>query len=278
MNDNAPLQVIDHTRWQDEADRLAPQYRNAPPFPHIVLDNFLNPQATQALYSEYDRVDWMSYRHYNENKQGGNVSNLPPLIKGAIQELNSPRFLDFLRKLTGIENLIADHELGSGGIHQSTRGGYLNIHADFTVHPYHADWHRRINVLIYLNETWEENWGGSLELWATDMSNCVETIVPKFNRCVIFNTSKDSFHGHPDPMTCPEGVYRRSIALYYYTVEKDVAVIATEYKPRPADSAIKSLLILFDKMAVRLFHQLKVTFHLPDSVATSIMSIFRKKR
>lgn len=278
MNETTRNPVIDHERWQGEAALIAQKYRDAPPFPHIVLDNFLDPQVARSLFADFDRVDWMNYRHYNENKQGGNVSRLPPLIDSAIRELNSPRFLEFLRQLTGIENLVADHELGSGGIHQSTRGGYLNIHADFTVHPYHTDWHRRINVLIYLNEEWNEDWGGALELWATDMSTRVQTIVPRFNRCVIFNTAKDSFHGHPEPMTCPEGTQRRSIALYYYTVDQDVAAIATEYRSRPTDSAMKSALIFFDKLAVRIFHGLKAAFHLPDSVATSIMSVFRKKR
>jgi Rps23 Pro-64 3,4-dihydroxylase Tpa1-like proline 4-hydroxylase len=278
MNATMHNPVFDYERWNREAARTAQEYRGAAPFPSIVFENFLDTQTTRALYREFDQVDWMSYRHYNENKQGGNVAKLPPLTSAVLKELNSPRFLEFLEQLTGIENLIADCELGSGGIHQSIRGGYLNVHADFTVHPYHADWHRRINVLVYLNERWDEAWGGALELWATDMSKCVRTIVPQFNRCVIFNTAKDSFHGHPEPMTCPDGVHRRSIALYYYTVEKEVAAIATEYRPRPQDSALKSLLIFCDKLAVAIFHKLKSTLHLPDNVATSIMSAFRKKR
>jgi Rps23 Pro-64 3,4-dihydroxylase Tpa1-like proline 4-hydroxylase len=269
--------LFDYERWERRADELAQEYRRAAPFPSTVLENFLEPQAVRDLYREYDRVDWMSYRHYNENKQGGNIANLPPLVRSALEELNSPAFLRFLTRLTGIENLIADHELGSGGIHQSVRGGFLNIHADFTVHPYHADWHRRINILVYLNERWEADWGGELELWATDMSRCVRRVAPVFNRCVIFNTAQDSFHGHPEPMTCPDGVHRRSIALYYYTHEPDVKAVATEYRARPGDGSLKSGLIYFDKLAVAAFHKLKATLHLPDNVATSIMSVFRKK-
>ena len=277
MNTTTQSSIFDYGRWDAEAAQSAQDYRGAEPFPSIVLEDFLDSQTVLALSREFDQVDWMSYRHYNENKQGGNVAKLPPLTSAVLNELNSPRFLEFLRKLTGIENLIADNELGSGGIHQSIRGGFLNIHADFTVHPYHADWHRRINVLIYLTDHWEQDWGGALELWATDMSKCVRTIVPQFNRCVIFNTALDSFHGHPDPMTCPEGVHRRSIALYYYTVENEVAAIATEYRSRPQDGAFKSALIFLDKFAVAVFHKLKSTLHLPDNFATSIMSLFRKK-
>src|SRR6185295_15354638 len=108
-----------YERWNRRAGELAREYGAAAPFPNIVVDDFLNPAVTAALYREFDQVDWMSYRHYNENKQGGNVANLPPLVHAALAELNSPAFLSFLTRLTGIENLIADHDLGSGGIHQS---------------------------------------------------------------------------------------------------------------------------------------------------------------
>ncbi len=110
------------------------------------------------------------------------------------------------------------------------------------------------------------------------MSGCARSIAPRFNRCVIFNTARDSFHGHPEPMTCPQGVKRRSIALYYYTVEDEVEAIATEYRSRPQDNRIKAGLIFLDKLAVAVFHTLKSTLRISDSAATSIMSIFRKKR
>lgn len=270
--------MFDYEHWNRKADELAREYRGAAPFPNIAVDDFLDPEVARALNREFDQVDWMSYRHYNENKQGGNVAKLPPRTSEVLRELNSPRFLDFLTRLTGIENLIPDHELGSGGIHQSTRGGFLNIHADFTAHPYHHDWHRRLNVLVYVTEGWQEDWGAQLELWRTDMSKCERRIMPKFNRCVVFNTAEDSFHGHPEPTTCPEGVFRRSIALYYYTLDENVKLIATEYRSRPQDSGIKSAFIFFDKLALAAFHKIKATFHISDHVVTSVMSVFKKKR
>lgn len=48
----------------------------------------------------------------------------------------------------------------------------------------------------------------------------VVTVEPVFNRAVIFATSDTSFHGHPEPMKLPEGVYRRSIAMYYYAIPR----------------------------------------------------------
>ena len=76
---------------------------------------------------------------------------------------------------------------------------------------------RRINVLIYLNENWEEEYGGHFELWEKDKSKCIVRIPPIFNKMAIFSTTDFSWHGHPDPLTCPQGRSRKSLALYYYT-------------------------------------------------------------
>ena len=99
------------------------------------------------------------------------------------------------------------------------RGGKLGIHADFRINE-QLHLHRRLNVIIYLNEGWRPEWGGALELWDREMTAKVREVLPVFNRCVIFNTDADSFHGHPDPLATPEGVFRRSIALYYYTASQ----------------------------------------------------------
>jgi hypothetical protein len=33
----------------------------------------------------------------------------------------------------------------------------------------------------------------------------------------MFSTTDYSYHGHPDPLSCPPDRSRRSLALYYYT-------------------------------------------------------------
>ena len=131
-------------------------------------------------------------------------------------------------------------------------GGFLNIHADFTVHPAHRTWRRRVNLLLYLNDDWRPEYGGDLELWRTDMSQCEEAVAPLGNRVVIFTTDADSFHGHPEPMRCPPGVARQSLALYYFTEEEHPLVRSTEYRARPGDGA-RSAVIYLDKQALRAF-------------------------
>ena len=135
-----------------------------------------------------------------------------------LAELNSAPVIAFLERLTGIEGLVPDPHFVGGGLHQIERGGHLKVHADFNRHP-RTQLERRINLLLYLNRDWKDEYGGALELWNRDMSACEARILPLFNRCVVFSTTETSYHGHPEPLNCPEGWTRKSIALYYYARE-----------------------------------------------------------
>ena len=134
--------------------------------------------------------------------------------------MNSHPVLQFLEKLTGIGGLIPDPSFAGGGCHQIEPGGKLQVHVDFNkLQPANLD--RRINLLIYLNKDWKEEYGGHFELWDAEGKACVKRVLPLFNRCVVFSTTQTSYHGHPHPLTCPEGWTRKSIALYYYTNGRD---------------------------------------------------------
>jgi hypothetical protein len=141
-----------------------------------------------------------------------------PATRSLIATLNAGEFLEFLAELSGIENLLADPYLEGGGLHQISAGGKLGVHVDFNRHT-RLQLDRRLNLLLYLNHDWCDEWGGQLELWDAAMTKPVRRIAPIFNRCVIFNTTDTSYHGHPDPLACPPDDTRRSIALYYYTAD-----------------------------------------------------------
>ena len=270
---------INHKKIYQNLRNYSEKYTKGEPFPHIVIEDFLQEKCILNTLEGYKNVNWATYSHFNENKSGNKNTNFDPLLKNTIEALNSDDFLNLLEKITGIKSLIADHDLGSGGVHRSTRGGFLNIHADFTVHPYKKNWHRRVNLLVYLNEEWKDSWGGKLELWDKKMNNCVKKISPIFNRCVIFNTDYDSFHGHPEPMTCPENIYRKSIALYYYTEAKNnVKTIATNYKARPKDKFLKRIFIFFDKTLISIFHFLKSRLKISDRWVTKVMDFLNSIR
>ena len=212
-------QIFDFQSRESTLKDLQKGYQTEKPFPHIVIDDFLNPEAAETAMNAFPSVKdegWIHYVHFNEKKHGLNkMDMLPDYIQKVIAELNSDRFVSWLENLTGIKGLKADPMLEGGGLHQSLRGGYLNVHADFTIHPHKRNWQRRVNVLVYLNKDWKDEYGGFLELWSRDMKRMERSVSPVFNRCVIFNTDKDSFHGLPDPIKCPEDMTRKSIALYY---------------------------------------------------------------
>ncbi|MBA3916248.1 MAG: 2OG-Fe(II) oxygenase [Acidobacteriales bacterium] len=209
-------------------------YQAALPFPSIVIDDFLTPPALAAAQSDFPRPEAITdWRRLETKDAHGHVVTINKLgysnelafgstLRGLVHELNASPFLRYLEKLTGAENLIPDPHMTGGGLHQYLPGAILGIHADFNRLP-GADLDRRLNLIIYLNGGWQREWKGDLELWDVEMSECVQSIAPVENRCVIFSTTSTSYHGMPGPLACPPGITRRSLALYYYSNGRPVA-------------------------------------------------------
>ena len=197
-------------------------YQNASPYPHVVMKKFFNEDFLNSILTEFPNLTNITesekYSNKNEVKLSYNkYENFPNKIKILFDFLNSKTFLLFLQTLTGIkENLLSDPYLMGGGLHEIKKGGVLKVHTDFNRHPF-FNLDRRINVLIYLNKNWNNNYGGSLELWDKDMKNCIKKIPPLFNNMVIFSTNDFSNHGHPEPLACPDDTSRKSLALYYFS-------------------------------------------------------------
>ncbi|MEL7118223.1 MAG: 2OG-Fe(II) oxygenase [Bacteroidota bacterium] len=276
--------ILDLDKWRLLASDNAKTYQDAHPFPYGQFDDFIESWAAKKAMGSFPAVKdngWIHYLHYNEKKHGLNKMDLiPPFLQEVIKELNSDEFVAALSELTGIPGLKADPDLEGGGLHQSQRGGFLNIHADFTVHPHKKNWRRRVNVLLYLNEGWKDEYNGHLELWTRDMKERAASISPIFNRCVIFNTDEDSFHGLPETIMCPEDMTRKSIALYYFTEEENMIMPkrrATNYKARPGDG-IKSYFIYLDKQVLALYSKVKSTLGINDDFVSKVLNIFNRKK
>jgi hypothetical protein len=259
--------VIDLGSIEQDLPELRTAYLEASPFPHIALDGFLLPEAARAAEAEFPKPGsghWVNYVHANERKFANtDPTSWGPTLQAIWRELTSERFIALLSELTGIEGLVTDDSLEGAGLHQTTTGGFLNIHADFTVHPHKRHLHRRVNLLVYLNEDWPEEFGGDLELWSRDMKTREALIAPVGNRAVVFTTGADTWHGHPEPLRCPPDRARQSLAIYFYTVEDAPVARSTEYRARPGDGA-KSILIYLDKELVRLYDWLKRRAGLSD--------------
>jgi 2OG-Fe(II) oxygenase superfamily len=278
----ASARLFPYERW--DSSPLSRQYAQNRPYPHILLRDFLEPEIAVAMAKEFPQPTtdaWTQYKHANENKLGMPKREFfPPLLRGVVDELNTPEFVAWVSEVTGIPNLMADPMLEGGGLHQSGPGGYLNVHTDFSQHHFHTSWHRRVNLILYLNGGWQEQWGGSIELWERGMVRCVAKYPPLLNHALIFTTDERSLHGFPDPLTCPEGQSRKSIALYYYTVEHDTKFTghSTDYFARPQDSWGKSAMIWLDKKVLDLYSRAKARFGFSDEFASKVLGFLSRKK
>lgn len=194
-----------------------------PPFDHAVLDGFFKDEVAYELATEFPDFEstvWHGYDSPLEIKRVCNNWNVfPSLTYRVFSFFNSQIFLDFLsvNLLSGMP-LYADNGLNGGGWHIHKRGGKLNTHLDYSLHP-KLNLQRKLNIIIYLNPEWREEWGGALGLWSNESADKPGTLVKKvwskFNRAIIFDTTQNSWHGLPEPLECPEGQSRRSLAAYF---------------------------------------------------------------
>lgn len=206
------------------------------------MDDFLPEQVLEEVLAEFPSpkgADWFAFDSATERKLATkDDSVMGPATRHILAELNSSAFIDFLERLTGIDGLVPDPHFVGGGLHQIERGGLLKVHADFNRHP-RTDLERRLNVLIYLNRDWKDEYGGAFELWDENMTAPVEKVMPYFNRCVVFSTTSTSYHGHPEPLACPEDRTRKSLALYYYSKHRPASEASsahnTLFKARPGE-------------------------------------------
>jgi 2OG-Fe(II) oxygenase superfamily len=216
-----------------ELAKAAPaDYAAARPFPHVVFDHFFDPALLDKVLAEFPQpgaIGWQRFDNAREIKLASAAeAAFGPVTRLLLYHLNSITFLEFLSKVTGIANLISDPCFDGGGLHQIVRGGKLAVHADFNKHPrYGLD--RRLNVLLYLNRDWREEYGGHLELWNREMTRYEARVLPLFNRLMIFGTTDFTYHGHPEPLQCPPELTRKSLALYYFTNGRPAEEISGEH-------------------------------------------------
>jgi hypothetical protein len=211
------IPVLDYARLDMERGAIARRFAHADPIRHVIVEDFLGEVVARGASRAFPSPEEMeiAFAGLPEVKNAEQrIGLLDPLYREIFDQLQSPRFTTWLSSVTAIEGLVSDPELHGGGLHQGPDGSYLDVHADFNIHP-RLELYRRLNLLIYLNEAWQPQWQGYLELWSRDMKECRQLIEPKFNRCVIMETHDHAFHGYRE-LRLPRGVTRKSLAAYYY--------------------------------------------------------------
>lgn len=259
-DETPPMRSLDLDRLRAVAYDRRDEFRRALPFPHVVIDDFLDPTIAARLADDIATTegDWIFYHHVNERKRGFNdVARMGPTARQVVAELNDDAMLAVLDTLTGIPDLRADPILEGGGFSEVARGGYVNVHADFLSHSKERTWTRRLNLIVFLNEGWSEADGGALELWDRQVQRAERSIMPIFNRAILFETKEQAFHA-VETVRCAEDRKRRSLALYYFTDDHTVRPIrSTHYVPKPTDTMKQRLLIHLDRTALHAYAMLK---------------------
>lgn len=231
------LDLVNSTTLQ-QATALAAQFAAAQPFKHVVIDHFLEPGYCQALMDEFPAFD--EKLAINEDGFVGakavreKISDIGPAFRRLDELSKSQAFLDLVGHITGIEGLHHDPYYFGGGTHENRQTQGLDAHVDFNFHPITRE-HRRLNLIVYLNPEWRDEWGGSLQLhrdpYLPPSQDEIRTITPLANRCVIFETNEISWHSFPR-IVLPEDkqhLSRRSFALYYYTADRPAEEAAAEH-------------------------------------------------
>ena len=247
-------QVASHV--YDEAGRYRDAFLNADPFRHVSIDEFFDPAFAERLLAEFPSFDPKLARneHGGTGRKAVNTSirEISPTYQEVYATISSAPFLELVSSLSGIPDLILDPKLYGGGTHENLHGQELDPHVDFN-YDESQQLHRRLNLIVYLNKGWQEEWGGSIEIHSNPRrpkDNRIKSYLPLFNRCVMFETNEYSWHGFPRINLPPEmrHLSRKSLSIYLYTKDRPaheiVPMHGTFYVQRPLPAQIASGAVL----------------------------------
>ncbi len=221
------------------------RFAAAQPFRWVVIDDFFAPEPLRWMLE-----DFPPFREEKAMNEMGRVG-----VKAVFDDLSAiseryarigegianPGFRDYVSVLTGIEGLLHDDAMYGGGTHENLDGAELDPHVDFNFDE-RLGWHRRLNLLAFLNPEWDASWGGCVELHSAPRdpaANRIVSFAPVLNRCVLFETNEHSWHGF-SRIELPEDkkhLSRRSLTVYLYSADRPAEEVApshaTFYVQRP---------------------------------------------
>jgi Rps23 Pro-64 3,4-dihydroxylase Tpa1-like proline 4-hydroxylase len=217
LTSEAVAPMSEEDTWRARGRQLRAAYCSAQPWPHIVIHDIFSPVAIEAAEAEElpTALALVPHRSHLEVK-GESPSVAGPSAALLLDAMCTPAFVAFVEEITGVKELVADPSHVWSGLNASGPGSFQSMHRDFAHHPVTGQWHR-VNVLLYLNSSWPEEYGGDLELWPPDMTACGARIRPIAGTMVVFETNYGTLHGVPDPIRCPPERSRLSLTSYYYS-------------------------------------------------------------
>jgi len=237
---------IDTITDEEQINGWKKKFNEASPFRFIVIDNFLDLELAGHLSTEFPSLNEMdvNYNGINERKsEHSSFDNLHPSFKNLKRILAQRKITETIEKIARIDNLQVIEDRYGIGLHQGGRNSFLDIHVDYNLHPIKKK-QRRLNLIIFLNREWQEEWGGSLEFWSKDLSQCMQSILPVFNRAVLFECTEYSYHGYSQ-ITCPENTTRKSFYQYYFSEpEQKLIFHDTIFQNKPIEAPLKRAVVI----------------------------------
>ena len=201
--------------WFNNIDKLS---LKTAPFDHIIIPDFINRDYYHEIESKIPSTPektWWKYENPVEVKYAlDDLNTMHPAIRNVFYSLSHDNTIDRFKKIFNIPDLEYDPYCHGAGLHMHPRYGRLNMHIDYEIHPI-SNKQRRLNVILYLNDEWNQEWNGDTQLWDETVSNCVVKSYPKKNTAIIFVTTEQSWHGVPNIIMCPNDIYRKTLAFYY---------------------------------------------------------------
>lgn len=213
------MHIINHlNRNFSDFQNLNNEFVGTPPFPMIVLDNFLPSDFAFKMAEECETIPdqyWTTFTRNGSYMKECKLLQHAPVAYEFVNSMHNALGMEWITKLTNISDLIPDPYLTGAGYSRSFTGDSLKLHTDFNWNE-QIKVHRMLSFIIYLNPNWKEEWGGHLQFTDFNKEKVIQNVVPVFNRAIIWRYHKRGFHGYPDPLTCPEGMSRNTFRLFYY--------------------------------------------------------------
>jgi hypothetical protein len=213
------MKIIKHL--QDNFSNLRElndEFVGTPPYPMIVLDDFLPKDIAQAMQKECETIPknyWTNFTRNGSHMEECINLDVAPVAAEVVNQLHSQAGMRWLTQMTGIKDLIPDPYIIGGGYSKSYTGDSLQIHTDFNWNET-IKMHRMLSFIIYLNEDWKDDYEGHLHFYDFNKKELIQKVAPNFNRAVFWRHHKRGFHGHPHPLTCPTSMSRNAFRLFFY--------------------------------------------------------------
>lgn len=233
-------------------------FESAEGFPHIEIENAIPSEKAKELSRDFNNLSpeaLQYYSHFNA-KVTSSIGRkyLSPSMLETIDYFQSDSFINLLEKTTGLKGILPDKGLAQGGILDYPAGNFVNLHTDNLTHPFDHSLKTALTVLLYLNEDWDDSYNGSLEIWDSKARNKIKEFSPSFNKMVILKAGKETIHGLPETINCPQGMGRKAIVLWYYQKSNENLFAPTKYFSRPQDPLSKKISVFIGNQILKVYY------------------------